>query len=609
MASRLQRIRAHLAESEKAETTHGQPGTLSQQPVAGIRVGSFDDVRRRYEAWQKFLGETVPSRLAQTPKTSKQPKPEERTYDVVIIGYGAAGASAALDAADAGCSVLLVDRYDGGGSTRRSGGLYYAGGGTHAQREAGVQDDPQNMFLYIKEENRGAVDDETIMRFCRESAATFDWLEQRVGVPFRNKEGKTVFYEKKTSYPPDFVTLNYSGNEMAAPFNRIAKPAPRCHRVFGEYLTGSILFTSFEKAVEAHPRITIMLHTRARELVLSKDGMKCTGVDVEQLDEALHSTHVMLHEIGSGSPMVDAKRVIDGHCTALETEMFASHSKSIRLSAHKGVVVCTGGFFFNSAMVKQYAPKYHGYMPLGNLGDDGSGIQMCKRAGCALGRMDRCSAWKFTNPPFSFLHGVLINSKGQRVGNEDTYGATFADFLVQNHDGKGWLVIDQQSWDEANRDCMDPNSGLQPDQRMQGLANLHKNRVEADSPQDLAKKITADQLVETLARYNRDCKKGEDTEFGKLKPYLRPLEGKLYAVNLDMVGNKYWPTPSMTLGGVRVEGSTGRALRESDSQPIQGLYAAGRTAVGIASNYYVSGLSVADAVFSGRRAGRHASSQ
>lgn len=294
---------------------------------------------------------------------------------------------------------------------------------------------------------------------------------------------------------------------------------------------------------------------------------------------------------------------------ALEREIYEKFSSKETLKAKLGVVMCTGGYFFNQEWVAKYAPKYNGYMPLGNLGDDGSGIALCQGVGCAVDRMDRCSAWKFTNPPFSFLRGVLVNAQGKRVGNEDTYGATFADFLVQQHEGKGWLVIDQSTWDEANQDCMDPDSGLQEDQRMQGLANLYKNRQTADTLHELADKIGAKSLVQTIERYNGDCLKGKDMEFGKLGKYLKPLEGTLYAIRLDMVGNKYWPTPCMSLGGVKVEGSTGLALRSSDMKPIKGLYCAGRAAVGICSNYYVSGLSLGDAVFSGRRAGRHAAKQ
>ncbi|MDQ3786759.1 MAG: FAD-binding protein, partial [Actinomycetota bacterium] len=61
-----------------------------------------------------------------------------------------------------------------------------------------------------------------------------------------------------------------------------------------------------------------------------------------------------------------------------------------------------------------------------------------------------------------------------------------------------------------------------------------------------------------------------------------------------------YPCPVLTLGGLRVDEETGQVTG------VPGLYAAGRTAVGICSNSYVSGLSLADCVFSGRRAGRHA---
>ncbi|MBK8412686.1 MAG: FAD-binding protein [Sandaracinaceae bacterium] len=66
-----------------------------------------------------------------------------------------------------------------------------------------------------------------------------------------------------------------------------------------------------------------------------------------------------------------------------------------------------------------------------------------------------------------------------------------------------------------------------------------------------------------------------------------------------------FPGPCLTLGGLRVDGLCGRALR-ADGSEIPGLYAAGRSAVGVASRSYVSGLSLADCVFSGRNAGRDA---
>lgn len=191
-----------------------------------------------------------------------------------------------------------------------------------------------------------------------------------------------------------------------------------------------------------------------------------------------------------------------------------------------------------------------------------------------------------------------------------SFSASFADFLIQNHGAKGWLLIDQKQWDEANEDCLNPESGLQEDQRMQGLANLHRNYKKGDTLEELAKEcgIPLSQLATTVERYNHNATKRVDADFGKLKPYLEALDAPpYYAINLDMVGNKFWPTPCMTLGGIKVEGSSGRVIQASTGKPIEGLYAAGRSAVGIASNYYVSGLSLADCIFSGRRAGRHIS--
>lgn len=91
-------------------------------------------------------------------------------FDVVVVGFGAAGACAAIAAAENGGRVLVVDRSWGGGASALSGGIVYAGGGTAHQRTAGYHDPPDNMFNYLLHEVNGAVEDETLQRFCEESA-------------------------------------------------------------------------------------------------------------------------------------------------------------------------------------------------------------------------------------------------------------------------------------------------------------------------------------------------------------------------------------------------------------------------------------------------------
>src|SRR5438034_962083 len=96
----------------------------------------------------------------------------DRDCDLLVAGFGLAGASAAVEAAQAGLRVLALERFEGGGASAMSGGLYYAGGGTRYQREAGYDDDPENMYAYLKTQlGDAAVSDRTLRRFCSESVA------------------------------------------------------------------------------------------------------------------------------------------------------------------------------------------------------------------------------------------------------------------------------------------------------------------------------------------------------------------------------------------------------------------------------------------------------
>jgi 3-oxo-5alpha-steroid 4-dehydrogenase len=87
---------------------------------------------------------------------------------------------------------------------------------------------------------------------------------------------------------------------------------------------------------------------------------------------------------------------------------------------------------------------------------------------------------------------------------------------------------------------------------------------------------------------------------------VRPQDQPPYSlIDLSIRPRLFYPAPVLTLGGLVVGPETGQVLRP-DGTAIPGLYAAGRSAVGLCSRSYVSGLSIADCVFSGRRAGRHA---
>ncbi len=111
-----------------------------------------------------------------------------RDYDVIIIGSGAAGLSAAVAAADEGASVLIVEGdKQVGGSSRLSGGHFYAAG-TSVQAEAGVTgDNADAMFEHYMTLNQWLVDPAVVRRYCDLSAPTFEWVKN-LGVRFP-KEG------------------------------------------------------------------------------------------------------------------------------------------------------------------------------------------------------------------------------------------------------------------------------------------------------------------------------------------------------------------------------------------------------------------------------------
>ena len=153
---------------------------------------------------------------------------DQRRHDQVdvVVGFGGAGACAALEAAKNGAAVIALDRFQGGGATAASGAIIYAGGGTPYHKAAGFDDRPKEMYQYSKLEVGQAATDATLRRFCQESAGSIAWLE-KAGVPFEASLGPF-----KTSYPTDaststFLDMSWSSATRLKPSRLPAATAPR----------------------------------------------------------------------------------------------------------------------------------------------------------------------------------------------------------------------------------------------------------------------------------------------------------------------------------------------------------------------------------------------
>ena len=516
--------------------------------------------------------------------------------DVVVVGFGAAGACAALEAARAGADVVVLDRFCGGGASALSGGVVYAGGGTRQQREAGVADTPEAMFDYLSLEVGDAVSPATLREFCQGSLAMLAWLE-RCGVPF---EGSLC--PDKTSYPTNRHYLYYSGSELSA--RDVAPPAPRGHRTRGPGTSGGLLFARLAAAIRGSGA-GVLEQTSARRLVTDSAG-RVVGVECRTLRGApgwARAAHRVLHRWSARPYLYAPKlgRILHRPVAWLERR----HGRALLVGARRGVVVAAGGFVANRQMMREHAPAYRGGLPLATPGDDGSGIRLGTDAGGATAFLDRVSVWRFLSPPPALLHGVLVDRAGLRVCDESRYGAAIGEAVVTRHQGQAWLLVDRATVARARGQLRGTTLWFQ---RLQARYLLSVGRVSAPTVAGLAARAGIDPggLAATLAAYNAAAAAGAADPAGKPADQVRAQDRPPYSlIDCSVRPRLAFPAPMLTLGGLVVAEDTGQ-VRRADGTTVPGLYAAGRSAVGLCSRSYVSGLSLADCVFSGRRAGRHA---
>jgi 3-oxo-5alpha-steroid 4-dehydrogenase len=521
--------------------------------------------------------------------------PWDEISDVVVVGLGVAGLTAAVEARERGADVLVLDRFEGGGATSISGGVFYAGGGTHIQQEAGVEDTVDNMYRYLAMEVQDAVSPEMLWDFCETSAANVKWLTDR-GVPFYAN-----LCPIKTSYPTNEYHLYYSGNEPFPPYSEHATPVPRGHRADGGAFPGANIIEPL-RATAVREGVRIEVQTRASRLITDRAG-RVVGVEVRHLPSRVwRELHLHLHRVETAvakvAPVLAAS--LRDRCNAIEQRRSAPK----RIRSKRGLVLAAGGFVFNREMVAQYVPEFLPGLPLGTHGDDGAGILLGRSVGAKLDYMHRASAWRFLYPPNAFAKGMLINGNGERFANEFWYGSKIGEAMVEHNEGVATLIIDEELRQLAKEQSK-PGK-MQWFQRGLALMNLHFNCRKADDVEELAKMlhVPRENLQKSLDEYNASADGQRKDPFGKDPSDMHPLQrGPFYAIDCSL-GSKRHVCAVMTLGGLAVEEKTGQVLRE-DGGVVPGLYAAGRNAVGICSRQYVSGLSIADCVYSGLRAARH----
>ncbi|MEM9256280.1 MAG: FAD-dependent oxidoreductase [Pseudomonadota bacterium] len=470
--------------------------------------------------------------------------------DVAVVGFGGAGGCAAIEAADAGARVTIFELASAsGGSTAMSSAEIYMGGngGTRVQRACGFEDSTEDMVTYMMMSAGPQADEAKIRNYCEHSLDHFNWLVDHLGVPFKDS-----FHKERAIMCLTDDGLLYTGSEKAYPFAQQARPCPRGHNLYVEGDNGGPLFMKIvTENVEQRENISIQYETRALTLIIN-DANEVTGIVVRQDQE----------------------------------------ERNIR--AHKGVVLCAGGFIMNEEMIAKYAPKLlSGNNPIGNPGDTGTGIMMGMSVGAAAINMHEGFISIPYYPPASITGGIVINDKGQRFINEDVYHARLGQAVLDEAGDRFYFILTVDQYGDYEKFNFMSAS----------IAGTGETVEELE--QELG--LRAGTLQTTIEVYNEDVANGEDSQFHKAAEWLQPLEAPLVA--LDVTPGRGVFVPTFTLGGLDTlpSGEVVTPQREV----IPGLYAAGRTACGVVrrADGYSSGMSVGDATFSGRMAGRQAAAR
>ena len=393
------------------------------------------------------------------------------TTDVAVIGFGAAGACAAIEAADAGAKVMLFERNSGsGGASGLSGGEIYigGGGGTEVQRAAGFEDTTEDFAAYLKAAGGPCVDEAKCELYAAEALNHFGWLKAQ-GVPYRGN-----YLPGKHIEPTDDSTLIWSGSEAAAPFCDLAKPAPRGHVIQHMGWGGGRPLVDILEASARAKGVDVI--TDARAVALVRDDARIVGVIVR----------------------------ID------------NQNRFVR--ATKGVVLATGGFVFNEEMRRKYCPDtFKLNDPIGDK-DDGTGILLGMGAGGDAIHMDQFFTTCPWTMPESHAYGVFVNAQGARFINEDCYHGRVSRCAVDQPGGKVYLLLDNAHF-------------VQPmDFARMSIAGTGDTWEEVEGELELPKGT----LSATMAVYNEHAREGRDPLFGKRPPILTPLDqGPFVALELN----------------------------------------------------------------------------
>ena len=500
-------------------------------------------------------------------KADKTANGETVSYDadVVVIGAGGAGMTAAMTAADAGQKVVILESQAmvGGNSARATGGMNAAKtvyqdenefdqaagvektlataaekyadnetitalAKTVSEQWAAYQANPTGYFdsvelmeLDTMVGGKGINDPELVKTLCEGTADAIDWLDE------------------------NGITLHNVSSFGGASVKRIHRPVNEEGKVVS---VGAYMIPLLQENCEKRG-IDIVLNTTVDTILTDANG---AAVGVSGTDK-------------------------DGNTVVVNA---------------KSVILATGGFGANLDMVTQYKPELAGFMTTNAAGAQGQGIAMATAIGAGTVDMDQIQIHPTVEANTAALiteglrgdGAILVNANGERfideVGTRDVVSAA----EIAQPGSYSWLIVDQAMADASSV--------------IQGYIKKGYTKTGA-TYEELAKELDVDPatFANTMETWNGYVEAKNDPDFGRTS-FANPLNnGPYYAIKVT-AGVHH------TMGGVTINSAT-EVLKE-DGTVIPGLFAAGEVTGGVHGANRLGGTAVADFVVFGRIAGESA---
>ena len=525
---------------------------------------------------------------------------ERAEFDVVVVGSGAAGMTAALTAAHHGLRVVVIEKTDRfGGSTARSGGGLWLPG-NEVLRTAGVRDTPGRARAYLAYVAGDGVTQARQRALLEHGPAMLAFVRASTPVDFAWVPGYADYYPEAPgglaqgrSIEPVPLDGRVLGAELAR-LNPAYAPAPNGITITQADYRWLSLGPRHPRAMLATAKI---LGRMARTRLLRQPMLSLGQALAAGLRAGLLAREV---PVWLGTPMTGL-RMTDGRVTGVEV---TRDGRPALIRAGRGVVLAAGGFEHNEQMRRRYQRQPIGTeWTTGAAGNTGDAITAGDAAGAALDLMD--DAWWGPSIPLSggpyfclaerSLPGcLLVNGAGQRFVNES---APYVDAVHAMYDGHcdavphipSWLITDQRYRNSYVFAGLPPRKPLP--RRWYAACAVYR----APTVAELADQVGIDPaaLAKTVVRFNEFAQAGRDEDFHRgnsaydryysdprrrPNPCLAPLDTPpFYAV-------KIVPGDLGTKGGLRTD-ERARVLR-ADGTPIAGLYAAGNTSAAVMGHSY-----------------------